>query len=159
MSAAATTKNPAEAQDWTRFDVMTDEQRHVAALADPDAQPWTEEQLAKAKRRPRAVTIRRAMKLSLADFAVLAGVTIETLKAWERGLAPGKKARARLEEIALAAALRQRGERGPQRTPTKRLLSIRLDADLVEHYRATGAGWQSRINEDLRKVAKLKETA
>jgi putative transcriptional regulator len=159
MSAAATTKKPAEAQDWTRFDAMTDEQRHAAALADPDAQPWTEEQLANAKRRPRTVTIRRAMKLSLADFAELAGVTVETLKAWEDGLAPDKRARARLEEIALAAALRQRGERGPQRTPTKRLLSIRLDADLVEHYRATGAGWQSRINEDLRKAAKLKEPA
>ena len=159
MSAAATTKKPAEAQDWSRFDAMTGEQRHAAALANPDALPWTDEQLAKAKRRPRALTIRRAMKLSLAEFAELAGVTVDTLKAWEDGEVPKPAARARLEKIAQAAALRQRGDRGPQRAPTKRLLSIRLDADLVELYRATGAGWQSRINEDLRKIAKLKETA
>jgi uncharacterized protein (DUF4415 family) len=32
---------------------------------------------------------------------------------------------------------------------------LRLDADIVAHYRGTGRGWQSRINEALRKAAKL----
>ncbi|QQM29309.1 BrnA antitoxin family protein [Martelella lutilitoris] len=40
------------------------------------------------------------------------------------------------------------------RPPTgnaKALVSLRLDADVVEAYKATGKGWRSRINDDLRK--------
>ncbi len=37
----------------------------------------------------------------------------------------------------------------------KRPVSLRLDADVVAHYRRTGSGWQSRINAALRKAAKL----
>jgi uncharacterized protein (DUF4415 family) len=29
---------------------------------------------------------------------------------------------------------------------------LRLDADLIDRFRATGKGWQSRINEALRKA-------
>ncbi len=36
--------------DWTEFDKMTDEEAHQKALADPDAQPWTEEGLKGFKR-------------------------------------------------------------------------------------------------------------
>lgn len=50
---------------------------------------------------------------------------------------------------------RKRGERGPQKAPTKEAVSIRLDADVVKHYRATGDGWQGRVNADLRRAAKL----
>ena len=50
---------------------------------------------------------------------------------------------------------RYRGMRGPQRAPTKKPTSIRLDADVVEHFKAGGPGWQSRINQALRKVAGL----
>jgi uncharacterized protein (DUF4415 family) len=32
---------------------------------------------------------------------------------------------------------------------------MRLDTDVLEAYKATGAKWQSRINSDLRKVMKL----
>ena len=45
--------------------------------------------------------------------------------------------------------------RGPQKSPTKTATSIRLDADVVEHFKAGGPGWQSRINEALRKMAGL----
>ena len=31
-------------------------------------------------------------------------------------------------------------------------ISIRLDRDIVEGYRASGKGWQSRLNADLRKI-------
>jgi uncharacterized protein (DUF4415 family) len=41
---------------------------------------------------------------------------------------------------------RARGQRGPQKTPTKERIGLRLDAAVVEHFRATGPGWQSRIN-------------
>ena len=44
----------------------------------------------------------------------------------------------------------------PKSDSPKEAVSIRLDPDVLEHYRAKGPGWQSRINEDLRKAAKLK---
>lgn len=43
--------------------------------------------------------------------------------------------------------------RGPQKTPTKVSVSIRLDKDLVERLRASGPGWQSRVNDLLRRSA------
>jgi uncharacterized protein (DUF4415 family) len=49
--------------------------------------------------------------------------------------------------------------RGPQRTPTKQLVSLRLDRDVIEHFRKRGAGWQSRINDTLRKAARLRKKA
>jgi uncharacterized protein (DUF4415 family) len=45
--------------------------------------------------------------------------------------------------------------RGPQKRPRKRLISIRLDPDVIEHFRARGKGWQARINATLRKAAGL----
>jgi uncharacterized protein (DUF4415 family) len=44
----------------------------------------------------------------------------------------------------------------PKSDTPKEAVSLRLDPDVVAHYRAKGPGWQSRINEDLRKAAKLK---
>jgi uncharacterized protein (DUF4415 family) len=52
----------------------------------------------------------------------------------------------------LAKLWRKRGERGPQKAPTKQQVTLRLDRDVVERFRATGEGWQSRINEALRKA-------
>jgi uncharacterized protein (DUF4415 family) len=48
------------------------------------------------------------------------------------------------------AVRRYRGQRGPQKAPTKELISIRVDRDVVAAYRATGPGWQVRVNEALR---------
>ena len=48
---------------------------------------------------------------------------------------------------------RRRGQRGPQRKPAKQLVSLRIDAEVLSRFRATGAGWQSRINEVLEKAA------
>jgi uncharacterized protein (DUF4415 family) len=42
--------------------------------------------------------------------------------------------------------------RGPQKTPTKVAVSLRLSSEVVEHYRATGPGWQTRIDEALKKM-------
>jgi uncharacterized protein (DUF4415 family) len=54
---------------------------------------------------------------------------------------------------------RARGQRGPQKSkPVKILVSLRLDPDVIRHFRRSRAGWQSRINEALRSVAKLSET-
>ena len=43
----------------------------------------------------------------------------------------------------------------PKAELTKDAVSLRLDRDVIAHYRDTGRGWQSRINEALRKAAKL----
>jgi uncharacterized protein (DUF4415 family) len=43
----------------------------------------------------------------------------------------------------------------PKKVSPKEAVSIRLDADVLAHYRATGPGWQSRINDALRKAAGL----
>jgi uncharacterized protein (DUF4415 family) len=48
----------------------------------------------------------------------------------------------------------QQRRRGRQRTPTKQLVSLRLDQETLKTYRATGRGWQTRIDEDLAKAAK-----
>ncbi len=45
--------------------------------------------------------------------------------------------------------------RGPQKAATKRLVSLRLDPEVVERFRATGPGWQGRMNEALRKAVGL----
>ena len=46
----------------------------------------------------------------------------------------------------------------PKSSRPKTIISIRLDAEIVDHYRATGAGWQSRINEDLKKAVGLEKS-
>jgi uncharacterized protein (DUF4415 family) len=45
--------------------------------------------------------------------------------------------------------------RGIQKSPTKIPVSLRLSPGVVEHFRATGPGWQSRIDEILKKAAGL----
>lgn len=44
---------------------------------------------------------------------------------------------------------RLRGQRGPQKKPTKERIGLRLDPEVIAHFRAAGPGWQSRINDVL----------
>lgn len=46
--------------------------------------------------------------------------------------------------------------RPPSPAP-KQAISLRLDPDVIAHFRRSGRGWQSRINSLLRKAAKLPE--
>ena len=46
--------------------------------------------------------------------------------------------------------------RGPNKAPTKKRVSLRLSPEVVEHFKSQGPGWQSRIDDTLRKAAKLK---
>jgi uncharacterized protein (DUF4415 family) len=50
---------------------------------------------------------------------------------------------------ALQVALSSR-KRGPQKTPRKVPVSIRLSPEVVQAFRASGAGWQARVDEILR---------
>jgi uncharacterized protein (DUF4415 family) len=45
--------------------------------------------------------------------------------------------------------------RGRPLGSNKALISLRLDSDVIAYFRATGAGWQSRINAVLKDSAKL----
>ena len=58
----------------------------------------------------------------------------------------------------LAAQEIQRRGRGPQKTPTKRAISLRLDPDVLDAYRATGKGWQARMNATLAAHAPRRST-
>lgn len=40
--------------------------------------------------------------------------------------------------------------RGPNKAPTKKQVTLRLSADVVDHFKASGTGWQSRIDETLK---------
>ncbi|CUX35942.1 MULTISPECIES: BrnA antitoxin family protein [Agrobacterium] len=52
---------------------------------------------------------------------------------------------------------REIARRGRPKVETpKTPVTIRLDPDVVEHYKAMGKGWQSRINSDLRKLTGLR---
>jgi uncharacterized protein (DUF4415 family) len=43
----------------------------------------------------------------------------------------------------------RRGKRGPQKAPTKKLVSLRLSPEVIDHFKSTGPGWQTRIDSTL----------
>ena len=59
-----------------------------------------------------------------------------------------------LSDAWFARAAAQKGGR-PKLEHPKEAINIRLDADVLAHFRASGAGWQSRINDALRKAVGL----
>ncbi len=66
------------------------------------------------------------------------------------------KAVSNLTEAAAKMPLPSLGSR-PRGRPSsgKDIVTIRLDADVVSKFKATGKGWQARINDALRKVLDL----
>jgi uncharacterized protein (DUF4415 family) len=59
----------------------------------------------------------------------------------------------RTSQIAFASI---RKGRGPNKAPTKKLVSLRLSREVINHFKSAGPGWQSRIDETLRKAVKRK---
>ena len=55
-------------------------------------------------------------------------------------------------EVAPELVEWSRRTRGKQKAPVKELISIRLDPDIIAHFRASGPGWQTRLNDTLRKA-------
>lgn len=55
--------------------------------------------------------------------------------------------------VAMENLRRARG-RPPVESPRK-LVSIRLDQDVLDKFKSSGKGWQTRINETLRKASGL----
>ena len=50
---------------------------------------------------------------------------------------------------------KSRRVRPPQRQPTKIAVSLRLTREVVERFKSEGPGWQTRIDEALKKAAGL----
>ncbi|HEX5321431.1 MAG TPA: helix-turn-helix domain-containing protein [Stellaceae bacterium] len=87
--------------DWQRFDALSEDEVHAAALADPDARPLTEEDFARMKRVPRIKSLRRALGLTQEEFAERYRIPVGTLRDWEQGRTePDQPARAYLLAIA-----------------------------------------------------------
>jgi uncharacterized protein (DUF4415 family) len=60
----------------------------------------------------------------------------------------------RLKDLKPGELERILARRGPQKAPTKIPVSIRLSPEVVQHFKAKGPGWQSRIDDALRKIAR-----
>lgn len=58
---------------------------------------------------------------------------------------------AQADLIRKGKVMRQ-GKRGPQRAPTKKLVSLRLSPEVIDHFKASGPGWQTRIDGVLREA-------
>ncbi|TDR89662.1 BrnA antitoxin family protein [Enterovirga rhinocerotis] len=57
-------------------------------------------------------------------------------------------------------AKRKPGERGPGKAPAKVALTIRVEPDVLQAWRASGEGWQARAREVLaREAPKIKRRA
>jgi uncharacterized protein (DUF4415 family) len=54
---------------------------------------------------------------------------------------------------AFPALAESRRGRGPQKEPTKVAVSLRLTREVVERFKADGPGWQTRMDEALKKAA------
>ena len=67
-----------------------------------------------------------------------------------RDIANGDLAKFKAAGDALPASLQQKlGVRGAQKAPTKTRITVRLSPDVVDRFRATGQGWQGRMDEVL----------
>ena len=63
---------------------MTDDERNIAALSDPDAQPSSPEQLARFKPMALAKRIRLRLAMTQQDFAGRFQIPAGTLRDWEQ---------------------------------------------------------------------------
>lgn len=108
MSKIGTTRvtaKPGEAlskgdSDWGRIDAMTEEEIMAAALADPDAQPLSADQLARMRRVSRVRALRQRIGMTQVEFAQAFHLPVTTLRDWEqRRSTPDAPARALLLAI------------------------------------------------------------
>lgn len=53
---------------------------------------------------------------------------------------------------------RKRGERGPQKEPKKISITVRYSSEVVEYFKATGEGWQTRMDKALKNYIKKKDS-
>jgi len=72
-----------------------------------------------------------------------------------RELTTKDMARFKAAAEVLPSSLRKKlGVRGPQKAPTKERITIRLSREVVERFRESGQGWQTRVDAALREWLK-----
>ncbi len=59
-------------------------------------------------------------------------------------------------DLIRGGKLVRRGKRGPQKAPTKKLVSLRLSPEVIDYFKADGPGWQTRIDSTL--IASIKRS-
>ena len=64
----------------------------------------------------------------------------------------------RLDELPVGLRGKLRRVRGAQKAPTKELISLRVSRDVLGRFRATGEGWQTRMDEALRDWIERRES-
>lgn len=53
-------------------------------------------------------------------------------------------------KLATEMLIRRPGQRGPQKTPLKEPVTVRYSREVIEYFRSTGNGWQSRMDRALK---------
>ena len=54
------------------------------------------------------------------------------------------------QELLAVLPKRKPGQRGVQKTPTKEPVTVRYSRDVLEYFRSTGPGWQTRMDVALK---------
>lgn len=90
------------------------------------------------------------------DAAINAGIAADAdTREWtEKDFAEAKPASEVLPREAYSALVAKRARGRPKADETKVFTAIRLDADLLDAFKATGRGWQTRMNAALRQYLK-----
>ena len=87
--------------DWRAFDAMSEEERHQASISDPDCPPATKSQLARARRVPTVLALRKKLNMTQEEFAARFHLPLGTVRDWEQGAhRPDKAAQVLLAVIA-----------------------------------------------------------
>lgn len=91
---------PPSDTDWATVDALSEEEVEARALADPDAQPLSDDQLTRLRPVPTLRLLRRRLGMTQAAFAAAFGLPLGTLRDWEQGRKrPDAPARALLRVI------------------------------------------------------------
>lgn len=123
-------------------------------------EPLTREELAYIKRRQAEAREQARQLPELSDeenarIIAAAESDPDALPLTDEELARMRPAHEVIPEF-LAKWLRRKRGRPPVNAPKKQV-TLRLDQDVIEHFRSSGPGWQTRINDVLRKAAAKKQ--
>ena len=103
--------------------------------------------------RVRAISLRRATQRRCAAMSDKPIVFDDDNPEWTDADFARAVPASQLDEVELAAFPRTRGRPpGSTAETTKQQVSLRLDRDVIRHFRSSGPGWQSRINQALRRA-------
>lgn len=64
-----------------------------------------------------------------------------------------------LYEALVANTKKYIGQRGPQKKPTKVSITVRYSPEVVEYFKATGEGWQTKMDDALKDWIKKRKRA